>query len=449
MSTNLAATPREPVFPLRTVIATWWPLALSWLIMSLEVPMLSAVIARLANPTINLAAFGSVANPLIGIVQAPILTLLSLSTAVSRDWDSYLKGRRIMLLTASGLTLVYLAVSFTPLYDLIVRQLIGAPEEIIEPARLAMWIGVPWTFAVAFRRFNQGVMIRFNHSRTITIGTLIRFSADIILLSIAWLLQTIPGAAVGSLMMVVGVVTEAVYAGLVVRPVLRNEVRTAEPAGDNSTLGQMWFFFLPMMLTPLLNMFIRPIGSAALSRFPDPLQALAIWPVINSFFWLVVTSGTAFNEVVIALLDRTGARRTLLRFMILLSASQLAVMLLLALTPLAYLWFVKAAGLTATDSLLASRAFLIMLPSSILSPLNSWFVGNLLQMRRSRAITEGTIAYLLVFTIGLALGGRFLPWSGLFIVMTISTLAGIVQTLWLGLRAGWFPLQDPRSPAIV
>ncbi|MBE0698440.1 MAG: hypothetical protein IH586_16105, partial [Anaerolineaceae bacterium] len=100
----------------RRVIATWWPLAISWILMSAEPPALSAIVARLANPGIHLAAYGSVAFPLIGILQAPILTLLSLSTAMSKDWDSFVKGRKIMFIVGGGLTLLYMLIVFTPLY---------------------------------------------------------------------------------------------------------------------------------------------------------------------------------------------------------------------------------------------------------------------------------------------------------------------------------------------
>ena len=44
--------------PVRSVFSTWWPLAASWLMMGLELPAVSAVIARLAYPEIHLAAYG-------------------------------------------------------------------------------------------------------------------------------------------------------------------------------------------------------------------------------------------------------------------------------------------------------------------------------------------------------------------------------------------------------
>ncbi len=70
---------------MRCIIRTWWPLAASWLLMGLEGPAISAVIARLANPEINLAAYGGVVFPLALFIEAPIIMLLAASTALSTD----------------------------------------------------------------------------------------------------------------------------------------------------------------------------------------------------------------------------------------------------------------------------------------------------------------------------------------------------------------------------
>jgi hypothetical protein len=433
----LQSIPPEPKdqLPLKQVVATWWPLAVSWLLMSIEPALLTAVVARLANPTINLAAYGSVANPLIGIIQAPILTLLSLSTAMSKDWDSFQKGRKIMFYVGGGLTVLYMAIAFTPFYYVLVREIIGAPAEIIEPARLAMFVGLPWTFAVAYRRFHQGLMIRFGHSRSITVGTMIRFVADILVLTIVMKVQTIPGAVAATLMMVCGVITEAVYVGWRVRPVIQYELRHAPPVAVPVQWKEMIAFFIPLALTPFLNMLIRPIGSAALSRLPDPLQALAVWPVISSFSWLIITPGAAYNEVVIALLDREGSRRSLKQFMAFLMSFQFILMALLTLTPLALLWFDQVSGLSSGDARLAAQSFILLVPSSLTSPLNSWFVGNILHNRKSRAITEGMLLYLVVFIAGLVAGSQFHTLGGIYITLGSSMLAGIVQTVWLGIRS--------------
>ncbi len=403
--------------------------------MSAEPPALAAVVARLANPNIHLAAYGSVAFPLIGILQAPILTLLSLSTTMSKDWDSFVKGRKLMFYLGGGLTVLYMLITFTPLYYLIVVNWIGAPPEVVEPARLGMYIGLPWTFAVAYRRFHQGVLIRFEHTRAMTVGTFFRFFVDALILLIGFQIGSVPGTVVATGMMVCGVITEAVYVGIRVRPVIKYELKPAPALPEKILLADMIRFFIPLGLMPLLNQLIRPIGSAALSRMPDPLVTLAIWPVISSFSALIVTPGGALNEVVIAMLDRPHAKRSVRTFMFILMGAQFLVMLLLAVTPMAFLWFSNVSGLSPDMAHLASRAFIILLPGSLISPLNSWFTGAILHSRRSRFVTEGMAIYLLIYISGLWLGKEFFPGSGVYIAVVASMAAGISQTAWLGIRS--------------
>ena len=170
------ATPALEPLTFRQILKTWWPLAFSWLLMSVEIPAISAVIARLADPAINLAAYGGIIFPLSLIVEAPVIMLLAASTALCTHRQAYLRIRQYMIAAGASLTLLHVLVAFTPLYYVIVRGLIGPPEEIIEPARLGLMLMTPWTFSIAYRRFNQGVMIRFGHSAAVGMGTICAWS---------------------------------------------------------------------------------------------------------------------------------------------------------------------------------------------------------------------------------------------------------------------------------
>ena len=68
--------------------------------MGAELPALSAVIARLPNPVVNLAAYGGVVFPLALIIESPIIMLLAASTALCKDWASYRKLYRFMMVAA-------------------------------------------------------------------------------------------------------------------------------------------------------------------------------------------------------------------------------------------------------------------------------------------------------------------------------------------------------------
>ena len=171
------------------IFHTWWPLAASWLLMGIELPVISAVIARLVNPEINLAAYGGVIWPLALIIESPIIMLLAASTALSKDWAAFIKIRRFMMIASAFLTLLHILIAFTPLYYFVVRQVMGVPEEVVEPARVGLMIMTPWTWAIAYRRFLQGVLIRFGHSRAVSTGTMIRLSADLTVLAIGYVVN--------------------------------------------------------------------------------------------------------------------------------------------------------------------------------------------------------------------------------------------------------------------
>jgi hypothetical protein len=71
----------------------WLPLEATWLMMAAEGPFLAALIARLAAPKENLAAF-AVATALSWMVESPIIMMLSASNALVRDGVAYRKLRR-------------------------------------------------------------------------------------------------------------------------------------------------------------------------------------------------------------------------------------------------------------------------------------------------------------------------------------------------------------------
>ena len=203
---------------LRKIFLTWWPLALSWFLMALELPALSAIVARLPNPKINLAAYGGIVFPLALIIEAPIIMLLAASTALSKDWKSYQKIRKFMHTTSAILTGLHILVVITPLYKFLVEKIIGSPQVIINPARIGLAIMLPWTWAVAYRRFNQGVLIRFGHSVTVGKGTFIRLAADIAVLTIGYLIKTIPGIVVATSAVAAGVLTCTIADDLILLP---------------------------------------------------------------------------------------------------------------------------------------------------------------------------------------------------------------------------------------
>jgi len=421
--------------PMHRVLQTWWPLALSWLLMAAESPAIGAVVARLAEPEINLAAFGGLVWPLALIIESPIIMLLSASTALSKDWDSYLKVRRFTMVAGALLSALHVLVVFTPLYYFFAVELIGAPAEIVEPARRGLMLMVPWSWCVAYRRFNQGVLIRFGHSRAVGVGTLVRLCADGLVLAACYLIGTIPGIVVAGSTLIAGVGSEAIYAGLRVRPVLRGPLRQAAPAGQPLTVRTFVAFYTPLALTSLLNLLAEPITSAALSRMPNALQTLAIWPIVSGFIFLLRSLAYAYSEVVIALLDEPRATRNLRRFTTLLAAMTTGLLLIITATPLATVWFGRVSALNPNLVTLARQGLWIGLLVPGLTALQSWYQGLIVHSRRTRGITEAIAVYVLtsgaILWAGVAQGGM----TGLYVGLAAVATGRLAQTIWLWVRS--------------
>ena len=374
---------------IRRIYKTWWPLAASWLLMGAELPVISAVMARLANPEINLAAYGGVVFPLALIIEAPIIMLLAASTALSKDFDSYLLVRRFMLVTGAILTALHLLVALTPLYYLVVQGILGVPDEIVEPARMGFIILTPWTWTIAYRRFNQGVLIRFGHSETVGIGTLIRLSADALVLTIGYAMGDVPGIVVGASAVSAGVISEAIYSGIVVRPVVRKQLRPSPPLPQPLTWRAFYDFYIPLAMTSLIFLLAQPIGSAAISRMPNALASLAVWPVVSGLIFMFRSPGVAYNEVVVALMDQPRSYTNLRRFTSWLALLTFLALLLVTATPISTWWFVSFSALPPELAELARTSLWLALPLPVMSVLQSWYQGSLLHGRRTRGVTEG------------------------------------------------------------
>jgi hypothetical protein len=418
----------------RQILKTWWPLAFSWLLMSVEIPMLSAVIARLDHPEINLAAYGGIVYPLALIIESPVIMLLAASVALCKHQQAYNLVWRYMMAAGFLLTGLHALVAFSPLYYIVVEKLIGVPKEIIEPARVGMMLMLPWTWAISYRRFQQGVLIRFGYSGAVGVGTLVRLASLGVVLAVGYQSHMLPGVALGALAQALAVISEAVYAGIRVRPVILHELRQAQ-VSERLTWRGFADFYVPLALTSLISLLWQPVGSAALSRMPGALNSLATWPVVSGLVSLLRSFGVAYNEAVVALLDKENAWRSLRRFTAWMAAVTTALHLLLAATPLAEIYFAWFSALPGDLVGLAKNGFWLALPMPALAVLQSWFQGAILVGRRTRGVPESVGVFFAAALLALGAGVTAGQWTGLYVGIVGFVLASLAQMAWLWLRS--------------
>ena len=131
----------------KIIFAFWLPLVVTWLMMSLEGPFLSALIARLDEPKYNLAAYG-VAFAFALIIEAPVIMIMSASTALVKDQLSFSKLKNFTYTLNFILTVSMLLLILPPIFYFITEDLIGLPHEVSFLTHLAIIILIPWPAAI-------------------------------------------------------------------------------------------------------------------------------------------------------------------------------------------------------------------------------------------------------------------------------------------------------------
>ena len=429
------------------VLRRWAPLAASWVLMTGELVIVLAVIARLPQPELQLAAWG-VVFAIATVIQAPATALLPVSTALARDRPAYVRLRRYTLAVLLGLSALHALLLVPPLYDALLVRVMGLPVEVADAARWALVLMLPWSFGTGYRRFVQGAIIRAGFSGVVTWGAVVRLGVNLSLLALGASFTLLPGAQLAAGAIIVGVLAEMAYVRWRAAVLLPRRMPLHGAPDAAMTVRRFALVFAPLVLTTLLTMLVQTLVTAVLGRMPLPLESLAAWPVVFGFLIVWQSPALAYTEVVISLVQLRGARPVLRRFTWSLAIGVSAGFAVAMATPLGRLWYAGVMGLPEALIDLAVLATLLALGVPGLRVLHSWYQGVLVAGERPRGIVESVVVFLVVVALLLALGVAWGRTPGAY-VGAIALVVGLAaQTGWLALRAT--PLLRARgAPAVL
>lgn len=376
----------------KKIFTFWYPLAASWLMMGIEGPFIAAVIARLAEPKFNLAAHG-VAYSLALIIEAPIIMLMSASTALSKDGDAFRKLRRFTWVLNISITSVMVILIIPAVFYFIGEDLIGLPRNVTKLTHTAMMMLLPWPAAIGARRFYQGILIRYNLTRRITYGTLVRLFSMAASAMILYSFK-VTGAYTGAAALATGVTCEAAAIRFMAHSAAK-DLAQVQPAEEDTkkpiTYTFITKFYYPLALMSILALGVHPMVTFFMGKGRLPLESLAVLPVINVLIFLFRSFGLSYQEVVIALLrDKNRDYIPLRNFAFFLGMAVTGGISLIAFTPAVKVWFHTISGLSLQ---LASLAYfptrlLVFLPA--LAVLISFQRSVLVTIRNTVPISRAT-----------------------------------------------------------
>lgn len=413
----------EPPIRQWHIFLFWIPLALMWAMMAIEQPALAAVVARLPQETTNLAAFG-VAFSLALVIESPIIQLLTAGTALAADRARYRVLMRFMHLLGLGLTALHLLIAVTPLFDLIVSTLLTVPEHIVEPSRRAFLLMTPFSAAVGYRRLWQGVLIRYGRTAVIPITMIVRLMASGSVLAWGLVTHGLEGASVAALALVAGVILSGAASWIFCIPVLRHRMPEPGPESERLDRKTLLVFYVPLSLTSIIFLSAQPLLTFGMSRSAFPVEALAVWPVLNGFLFLFTALALSFQEAVVALLSRGEQnRRPLMRFTWMLATAIGVLFLLAGVTPFAELWFRGVSGLPPHLLPFTATPILILPLAPMLATAKSWYRGMLVHERRTGALATAVVLHSIVLFFCVWLGPILFDLPGAVLAATSLVIA--------------------------
>lgn len=375
--------------PLPRLVRFWLPLQATWLMMAVEGPFLAAVIARLPDPVHNLAAYG-VAFALAIIVEAPVIMMMSASTALVDGAASYRRLRAFLWWLNGGITALMVVLLLPPVWNLVARRLIGLDAAVADLAHRSLLVLLPWPAAIGYRRFYQGLLIRAGLTRRVAWGTVVRLAAMAAAAFTARAAGDVAGATVGAWALTAGVVAEAAASRVMVAGTVAATLRATGAAAP--TWGDVVRFYRPLALTSTIALAAQPVVTFFMGQARHPVESLAVLPVVNALVFVFRTPGLSYQEVAIALLGRSWDNLGRVKsFAALLGGLASAGLAAIALTPLADVWLVRISGLTPELAAFARLPLRLVVALPALSVLLSLQRSLLVARRDTGPITWASV----------------------------------------------------------
>lgn len=424
----------DPEAPLTysRILRFYWPLALSWLFMSIESPISIAIISRLEEAKTHTAAF----LMLMGLalwIESPVIDLLSTSTTLGRRREAYSVLRKFALVTMAWCTIAHAAVAATPLYGWITMDLLRLPREVVDALQLPLQIMIPWSACIGWRRFRQGILIRSGNTRAVGLGTAIRVVTMAGVGGALFVAGGLSGTVTTAIALICSVFSESVF----VHWASRGAVRRLQPGGEPITLRTVARFHLPLTMTTMLTLTTGPVVGAALAKASNPVLSMAAWQVTSTLVWMHRTVVFALPEVVITLYRPGQEGRMLKRFCLWVGMVASGMLFGLWASGGDMAFFTRVLGTDAETARLAHLATGIAVLFPFINALQSFAKGTL-------SVHRQTIPRLAAMGVGMTvlLAGLF---AGLELRLEGVVFAGLAMGLALFAELGVLAYANVRS----
>jgi Na+-driven multidrug efflux pump len=373
----------------KEIFLFWTPLLATWLMMSLEGPFLTALIARLAEPEYNLASYG-VAFSIALIVESPVIMMLSAATALVESKNTFLRLRNFVYSINFALVLVMLVLIFPPVFNFFSIQVLNLPLKVSELTHIAIVILIPWAPSIGYRRFYQGILIRNNLTKMVALGTIVRLLGMSFTAIIFFVATEVHGVIVGASALSVGVISEAIATRLMSYKIVKRII-SSEDSGAEISYKEIFSFYYPLVLTSFIALGIHPIVTFFIGQSRMALESLAVLPVLNSLVFIFRAFGLSYQEVGVALIKTSEDFIKLRNFAYGIAFFVFIGLSLISFSPFSEIWLTKVSGLSKELSEFAKTPLIIYTFFPLTTVWINFQRSLLVSVRKTKPITYATL----------------------------------------------------------
>ncbi|MEO7453904.1 MAG: hypothetical protein ABIV13_03985 [Fimbriimonadales bacterium] len=361
----------------RTIFRFYFPLALSWIFMAIESPIAVGVLSRLPQPELSTAAF-FIMMALALWIESPVIDLLSTSTTLAKNRDDFRTLTKFVYWILLLVTAVHALVGFTPLFEWIASGLLGVPENIAAAAKPGFQIMTFWSACIGWRRFLQGVLIRFGATKMVGFGTFVRMTAMAVSALLMFFYTEMRSVEIAATSLMASVLAESIYIHLGAGPIVRNRLELVpEVSAVPLTMRKLIAFHAPLTATTTVMMLGSPLVAWALAKSANPKTVLAAWQVSSTLAWLCRTVVFALPEVVITLYRDEQSAEKLRRFCLGVGLLTSSILILLAAFRVDVVFFLNVLKATPNVAEVAHTAFLAVALLPLIGAMQSYVRGML------------------------------------------------------------------------
>jgi hypothetical protein len=333
-----------------------------------------------------------------------------------------------------GVVALGLLISLSPLYGLVVVDLMNIPPDVAARARPTMQILSFWPLPIAWRRAHQGVLILANRTGMITAATGVRLATLAGSLYLGLLLVPAGGAVVAGLAMNVSVTVEAVLITWATGSVLRSasyQPKSGRDGGSELTMRRLWRFYRPLAVTSILRQVTRPVLNAGIAAAEMARASLAAWPVGWGFTILVAGPAWSLQQFTTAMATDEAAYRRVRGFALSVSAIFTLLLGVVAFTPLYGVVMGGIYNLSPALQELARPAVQVMALYPLLMGAQALLRGVLIRGGSTGAVRSAMAVNVLTLTVTVAVGVLISDLTGVMVAALAVLVGGLAELAWL------------------